>query len=506
MARGRPTADDGGTRRRRRLRREPYVWPADGPRPGDPRSDGPRPRGTFRDGFWIALTGALIVVTVLQLIRLVWTLVTSDQVRISGGGAFLGFLVTVVWLLTIFWLAAGAWRRSVWGCPFEHTESAGFDRRCRRHALLPGDDQARVPTEAAPDPPRSALWAPRPVAAHAGALVPSSARPAPPSGSCCAGSRHLPWPRHLRRTVRHPRERPCALERRTPTSETSRDAPMANIKSQIKRNRQNEARHERNKAVRSKLKTFTSRFRTAARPRVTRTRPRPPSPTPRGRSTRPPRRVSSTGTRRPTASRAWPSRCRSSERPHDRRARPARHDLQRGRPAGRPRCVPARHRRLTPPSVRSTRPAAHDHAPSLASRVTGRPSRAATWQPASEPSLTRVARRGRCCSDRGRPGAPRAGRRHRPRGPAPRARRRARPLRHRLPSPQPRRRRGPARPRRGAVAVAVLPPDPGRTHVGAVVQLAADDRPFLLSTVLDEIERRGRRVTHQLHPIVGRDP
>jgi small subunit ribosomal protein S20 len=39
---------------------------------------------------------------------------------------------------------------------------------------------------------------------------------------------------------------------------------MANIKSQIKRNRQNAARHERNKAVRSKLKTFTKRFRTAA--------------------------------------------------------------------------------------------------------------------------------------------------------------------------------------------------------------------------------------------------
>jgi small subunit ribosomal protein S20 len=39
---------------------------------------------------------------------------------------------------------------------------------------------------------------------------------------------------------------------------------MANIKSQIKRNRQNEARHERNKAVRSKLKTVTKRFRTAA--------------------------------------------------------------------------------------------------------------------------------------------------------------------------------------------------------------------------------------------------
>ena len=38
---------------------------------------------------------------------------------------------------------------------------------------------------------------------------------------------------------------------------------MANIKSQIKRNGQNEARHERNKAVKSSLKTAVRRFREA---------------------------------------------------------------------------------------------------------------------------------------------------------------------------------------------------------------------------------------------------
>ena len=38
---------------------------------------------------------------------------------------------------------------------------------------------------------------------------------------------------------------------------------MANIKSQIKRNRQNDAAHERNKAVRSALKTAVRRFREA---------------------------------------------------------------------------------------------------------------------------------------------------------------------------------------------------------------------------------------------------
>ncbi|MDQ3946156.1 MAG: 30S ribosomal protein S20 [Actinomycetota bacterium] len=39
---------------------------------------------------------------------------------------------------------------------------------------------------------------------------------------------------------------------------------MANIKSQIKRNRQNERRHERNKSVRSELKTRIKRADEAA--------------------------------------------------------------------------------------------------------------------------------------------------------------------------------------------------------------------------------------------------
>src|SRR3954453_18997317 len=39
---------------------------------------------------------------------------------------------------------------------------------------------------------------------------------------------------------------------------------VANIKSQIKRNRQNEKRHDRNKAVRSELKTRVKRALTAA--------------------------------------------------------------------------------------------------------------------------------------------------------------------------------------------------------------------------------------------------
>jgi len=39
---------------------------------------------------------------------------------------------------------------------------------------------------------------------------------------------------------------------------------MANIKSQIKRNKQNEKRHQRNKSVKSELKTVIRKFREAA--------------------------------------------------------------------------------------------------------------------------------------------------------------------------------------------------------------------------------------------------
>jgi hypothetical protein len=60
-----------------------------------------------------------------------------DETAPTGGALFLGFLITVVWLLTIFWLVMGAWRRTVWGCPFEHDEEAAAARRCPRHAAPP---------------------------------------------------------------------------------------------------------------------------------------------------------------------------------------------------------------------------------------------------------------------------------------------------------------------------------------------------------------------------------
>ena len=49
-----------------------------------------------------------------------------------------------------------------------------------------------------------------------------------------------------------------------PTRTTIEACPVANIKSQIKRNRQNDAAHERNKSVKSALKSAVRRFREAA--------------------------------------------------------------------------------------------------------------------------------------------------------------------------------------------------------------------------------------------------
>jgi small subunit ribosomal protein S20 len=70
-----------------------------------------------------------------------------------------------------------------------------------------------------------------------------------------------------RRWYREPsRVEPCpAVRTPRPTDQNSIEAcPVANIKSQIKRNRQNEAAHERNKSVKSALKSAVRKFRQAA--------------------------------------------------------------------------------------------------------------------------------------------------------------------------------------------------------------------------------------------------
>jgi hypothetical protein len=109
-----------------------------GPAPGAPRDTGPRPNATPRDLAWASLAAAVAGVTVLQLIGLVLA-ASRPGLDPGGGGLFLAFLVTVVWLVTIYWVVMGAWRRSVWGCPFHHDATRDDAHRCPRHLPIPDE-------------------------------------------------------------------------------------------------------------------------------------------------------------------------------------------------------------------------------------------------------------------------------------------------------------------------------------------------------------------------------
>jgi hypothetical protein len=122
--------------------------PTHAPRPGDPRDPGPRPRGQARDVLWVALVAVLVTVTAVQLVALARALFGRELPAFGTGGLLLGFAVTVVWLLTVAWFALGAWRRSVWGCPFAHSSEAPELRRCPRHPWVDrpaGDDGDEAP-------------------------------------------------------------------------------------------------------------------------------------------------------------------------------------------------------------------------------------------------------------------------------------------------------------------------------------------------------------------------
>jgi hypothetical protein len=104
------------------------------PAPGDPRDRGPRPHATGPDVFWGLLAAAIGGLTAVQFIGLAVALSRLPE-RPSTGGLLLGFVITVVWLLTVYWLTMGAWRRSVWGCPFHHRHDGPPAGRCVRHAM-----------------------------------------------------------------------------------------------------------------------------------------------------------------------------------------------------------------------------------------------------------------------------------------------------------------------------------------------------------------------------------
>jgi hypothetical protein len=110
--------------------------PTHAPRPGDPRDPGPRPPGRPRDVAWLGLAVVLVTVTAVQFLALARAFLGGGLPPLGTGGLLLAFAFTVVWLLTIAWVTLGAWRRSVWGCPFAHRSRSPEARRCPRHGLV----------------------------------------------------------------------------------------------------------------------------------------------------------------------------------------------------------------------------------------------------------------------------------------------------------------------------------------------------------------------------------
>ncbi len=77
----------------------------------------------------------LLLSAALAVLILSWVAFSGD-VEVTTGTSIIGFLFTVAAGMIVFWLAVGAWRRTVWGCPFEHDAAAPWVARCRRHELL----------------------------------------------------------------------------------------------------------------------------------------------------------------------------------------------------------------------------------------------------------------------------------------------------------------------------------------------------------------------------------
>jgi hypothetical protein len=121
------------------------TGPTEPPRPGDPRDTGPRPPARVRDVVWLVVAGVLLAVTAAQVVVLARLLVSPEAPRFTTPGLLLGFAFTVVWLLTIAWVALGSWRRTVWGCPFAHTADAAPARRCPRHGSVNGTTSRDAP-------------------------------------------------------------------------------------------------------------------------------------------------------------------------------------------------------------------------------------------------------------------------------------------------------------------------------------------------------------------------
>lgn len=91
-----------------------------------------RPQASWRDALWIV--GGLLLAAWAA-----WQALEGVIAAVGPPAAPGALLVAVVWGVIAGLVGAGAWRRTVWGCPLSHSASGNGARPCPRHPHVADD-------------------------------------------------------------------------------------------------------------------------------------------------------------------------------------------------------------------------------------------------------------------------------------------------------------------------------------------------------------------------------
>lgn len=85
-----------------------------------------RPQASWRDALWVV--GGLLLTA-----WAIWQVLEGIIAAVRPPAAPGALVIAGVWGVIAGLLGAGAWRRTVWGCPFSHSASGNGAQPCSRH-------------------------------------------------------------------------------------------------------------------------------------------------------------------------------------------------------------------------------------------------------------------------------------------------------------------------------------------------------------------------------------
>lgn len=122
-----------------------------------------RPQASWRDGVWVVGGLPLAAWSAWQALEGV---IAAVRPPAMPGALF----VAVVWGVIAGLVGAGAWRRTVWGCPLSHSASGNGARPCPRHPHV-ADDPTVPDHQSKAGVLQRLTWSRRPVAVATVGLV-----------------------------------------------------------------------------------------------------------------------------------------------------------------------------------------------------------------------------------------------------------------------------------------------------------------------------------------------